>query len=145
LPKGKTETAHDRARESIIGEEQEFDAIRQRFQQEGSQEVLKGVQKTKSAAPVAQSRSGFGSIPSGKPAIFVKDHGGQLDLILDKVDVIATRIKISNQAYGRLSDADDYSEAWKQLRRELVIEGFSSDELDGLKVIPIGQASGIHY
>jgi hypothetical protein len=43
---------------------------------------------------------------------------GQLDILLDKVDSIAARL-------GERHDDDD-REAWKQFRRELVLEGFSS-------------------
>lgn len=46
---------------------------------------------------------------------------GQLDILLDKVDSIAARL-------GERHDDDD-REAWKQFRRELVQEGFSSSVL----------------
>ena len=46
---------------------------------------------------------------------------GQLDILLDKVDAIAARL---GQRYE-----DSNREAWKQFRRELIVEGFSSEVL----------------
>ncbi len=61
------------------------------------------------------------------------NHGGQLDVILDKVDVIAARM---GQKAGSIMTTydDDDKEVWKQFRRELVSEGFSSDVLQQHKV-----------
>ena len=46
---------------------------------------------------------------------------GQLDILLDKVDVIAARLGQRHE--------DGNKEAWKQFRRELIAEGFSSEVL----------------
>ncbi|KAH7416641.1 hypothetical protein BKA64DRAFT_636042 [Cadophora sp. MPI-SDFR-AT-0126] len=72
---------------------------------------------------------------SGNLASPLDYNNSKLDLILDKVDIIATRMSASNGAYSRLSygegDSDDAGrEMWKQLKRELVIEGFTSDVLE---------------
>jgi hypothetical protein len=56
------------------------------------------------------------------------NHGGQLDRILDKVDGIAARMGQHNGSIMTSYDDDD-KEVWKQFRRELVAEGFSSDVL----------------
>lgn len=70
---------------------------------------------------------------SGKMATTLDNHGGQLDVILDKVDNIAARM---TQRSGSVmtSYEDDDKEVWKQFRRELVAEGFSSDVLQQHKV-----------
>ena len=70
---------------------------------------------------------------SGKMATALDNHGGQLDIILDKVDNIAAKI---GQRSGSLmtSYEDDDKQVWKQFRRELVAEGFSSDVLQQHKV-----------
>ena len=65
---------------------------------------------------------------SGKMATTLDNHGGQLDVILDKVDGIAARMARKNGSIMANYDDDD-KEAWKQFRRELVDEGFSSDVL----------------
>ena len=76
---------------------------------------------------------------SGKLATPLDYNVDKLDLILDKVDIIATRMSASNGAYSRLSYNEDDSgdagrEVWKQLKRELVAEGFTSDVLEHHKV-----------
>lgn len=65
---------------------------------------------------------------SGKLVTTLDNHGGQLDIILDKVDGIAARM---GQRSGSIMTSydDDDKEVWKQFRRELVAEGFSSDVL----------------
>jgi hypothetical protein len=70
---------------------------------------------------------------SGKMATTLDNHGGQLDVILDKVDNIAARM---TQRSGSVMTnyEDDDKEVWKQFRRELVAEGFSSDVLQQHKV-----------
>jgi len=68
------------------------------------------------------------------------NHGGQLDRILDKVDGIAARMGQHNGSIMTSYDDDD-KEVWKQFRRELVAEGFSSDVLQQHKVCdaPLGK------
>lgn len=70
---------------------------------------------------------------SGRVAATLDAHGGQLDVILDKVDNIAARM---GQRAGSLMTTydDDDKEVWKSFRRELVAEGFSSDVLTQHKV-----------
>ena len=70
---------------------------------------------------------------SGKMATRLDNYGGQLDIILDKVDHIAERM---TQRTGSVMTSydDDNKEVWKQFRRELVAEGFSSDVLQQHKV-----------
>ncbi|KAI9647097.1 hypothetical protein NHQ30_005099 [Ciborinia camelliae] len=60
-------------------------------------------------------------------------QGENLDKILDKVDHIAAKI---SQKDGTLMTRyeDDDTEVWKQFRRELISEGFSSDVLQQHKV-----------
>jgi hypothetical protein len=70
---------------------------------------------------------------SGKMATTLDTHGGQLDVILDKVDNIAARMGQGNRSI-LTSYEDDDKEVWKQFRRELVAEGFSSDVLTQHKV-----------
>jgi hypothetical protein len=70
---------------------------------------------------------------SGKMATTLDNHGGQLDVILDKVDKIATKMQTSGGSIMTNYDDDD-KEVWKQFRRELVAEGFSSDVLQQHKV-----------
>lgn len=65
---------------------------------------------------------------SGKMATVLDNHGGQLDVILDKVDKIATKMQTSGGSILTSYDDDD-KEVWKQFRRELIAEGFSSDVL----------------
>lgn len=65
---------------------------------------------------------------SGKMASTLDNHGGQLDVILDKVDKIATKMQAKGGSVMTNYDDDD-KEVWKQFRRELVAEGFSSDIL----------------
>lgn len=66
---------------------------------------------------------------SGKMAVKLDCHQGQLDTILDKVDKIATRLEKKRDGSIMTSYDDDDKEVWKQFRRELVAEGFSSDVL----------------
>jgi len=70
---------------------------------------------------------------SSRMAATLDTHGGQLDVILDKVDNIAARM---GQRAGSLMTAydDDDKEVWKSFRQELVAEGFSSDVLTQHKV-----------
>lgn len=70
---------------------------------------------------------------SGQVANTLNTHGVQLDVILDKVDNIAAKM---GQRPGSLMTAyeNDDQEVWKQFRRELVAEGFSSDVLQQHKV-----------
>ena len=70
---------------------------------------------------------------SGKMAVTLDNHGGQLDVILDKVDNIAARMTAKSGSVMTSYDDDD-KEVWKQFRRELVAEGFSSDVLQQHKV-----------
>ncbi|RDW94785.1 hypothetical protein BP5796_00548 [Coleophoma crateriformis] len=65
---------------------------------------------------------------SGKVATTLQNQGGQLDMILDKVDNIAARM---GQRAGSIMTnyQDDDKEVWKQFRRELVAEGFDSGVL----------------
>lgn len=70
---------------------------------------------------------------SGKMATTLNTDGGQLDVILDKVDKIATKMQTSGGSIMTNYDDDD-KEVWKQFRRELVAEGFSSDVLQQHKV-----------
>ena len=70
---------------------------------------------------------------SGKLATTLDSHGGQLDIILDKVDNIAARMGQGNRSILTSYDDDD-KEVWKQFRRELVAEGFSSSVLQEHKV-----------
>jgi hypothetical protein len=70
---------------------------------------------------------------SGKMATTLDNHGGQLDVILDKVDLIAARMGQKSGSIMTTYDDDD-KEVWKQFRRELVAEGFSSDVLTQHKV-----------
>ncbi|KAM3069530.1 hypothetical protein ACMFMG_005635 [Clarireedia jacksonii] len=65
---------------------------------------------------------------NGKMSKNLNLQGEQLDIILDKVDNIAAKMA---QSAGSLmtSYEDDDKEVWKQFRRELVAEGFSSDVL----------------
>lgn len=63
----------------------------------------------------------------------VDSQGGQLDIILDKLDNIAERM---GQRAGSMltSYGSDDKETWKEFRRELIAEGFSSDVLQRNKV-----------
>jgi hypothetical protein len=70
---------------------------------------------------------------NGKMATTLDNHGGQLDIILDKVDKIATKMQRKGGSVMTNYDDDD-KEVWKQFRRELVAEGFSSDVLQQHKV-----------
>jgi hypothetical protein len=60
-------------------------------------------------------------LPQSDMGANLDNMGGQLDTILDKVDAIAARM-------GQRHD-DHNREAWKQFRRELIAEGFSSEVL----------------
>jgi hypothetical protein len=73
---------------------------------------------------------------SGRVSAALDIHGEKLDLILDKVDKVAARMA-SRLDGGRsvlTTYDDDDKEVWKQFRRELVQEGFSSDVLTQHKV-----------
>ena len=70
---------------------------------------------------------------SGKISTTLDSHGGQLDVILDKVDSIAARMGQKSGSVMTSYDEDD-KEVWKQFRRELVSEGFSSSVLQQHKV-----------
>ncbi|OBT58987.1 hypothetical protein VE04_00798 [Pseudogymnoascus sp. 24MN13] len=63
---------------------------------------------------------------SSRLAATLDNYGGQLDIILDKVDNIAARM---GQRASLITYDDDDKEDWKIFRRELVAEGFSSDVL----------------
>ncbi|ESZ96134.1 hypothetical protein SBOR_3485 [Sclerotinia borealis F-4128] len=65
---------------------------------------------------------------NGKMAKNLDVQGEHLDIILDKVDHIAARM---SQKDGTLMTTyeDDDKEVWKQFRRELISEGFSSTVL----------------
>ncbi|TVY35489.1 hypothetical protein LOCC1_G006371 [Lachnellula occidentalis] len=65
---------------------------------------------------------------SGKMSTTLDNHEGQLDVILDKVDSIATRMGQKSGGSVMSHDNDD-KEVWKQFRRELESEGFSSSVL----------------
>jgi hypothetical protein len=71
--------------------------------------------------------------PSRKITENIDRQQDQLDIILDKVDAIAARIGNKEGNIMTSYDNDD-KEAWKQFRRELVAEGFSSAELRRHKV-----------
>lgn len=70
---------------------------------------------------------------SSRVSATLDDQSGQLDIILDKVDAIAARM---GQRAGSMMTTydDDDKQVWKQFRRELVAEGFSSDVLQQHKV-----------
>ena len=70
---------------------------------------------------------------SGKVVESLDVQSGQLDVILDKVDKIATKMQQKGGSVLTNYDDDD-REVWKQFRRELVAEGFSSDVLQQHKV-----------
>ncbi|OBT66848.1 hypothetical protein VE03_04012 [Pseudogymnoascus sp. 23342-1-I1] len=65
---------------------------------------------------------------SSRVATTLDNHGGQLDIILDKVDNIASRMGQRAASLMTTYENDD-KEVWKSFRRELVQEGFSSDVL----------------
>lgn len=70
---------------------------------------------------------------SGAVATTLQNQGGQLDVILDKVDNIAARM--GQRAGSMMTNyQDDDKEVWKQFRRELVAEGFDSGVLYKHKV-----------
>lgn len=71
---------------------------------------------------------------SGKVSQKLDNHAGQLDSILDKVDNIVARMGQKTGGSVMTSYDDDDKEVWKQFRRELVAEGFSSDVLQQHKV-----------
>ncbi|PQE09949.1 nipped-B B protein [Rutstroemia sp. NJR-2017a BVV2] len=65
---------------------------------------------------------------NGKMSKNLNIQGEQLDMILDKVDNIAA--KMGQRAVSLMTSYDDDDkEVWKQFRRELIAEGFSSDVL----------------
>lgn len=70
---------------------------------------------------------------TGRMSLVLDNQGGQLDMILDKVDNIAARMGQRSGSIMTTYDDDD-KEVWKQFRRELVAEGFSSDVLQQHKV-----------
>jgi hypothetical protein len=65
---------------------------------------------------------------SGKMPTTLDSRDGQLDTILDKVDSIASRM---NHKSGNImiTHENDDQQVWKQFRRELIAEGFSSSVL----------------
>lgn len=65
---------------------------------------------------------------SGKMSEKLNCQKDQLDVILDKVDNIAARMGHREGSIMTSYDDDD-KQVWKQFRRELVAEGFSSDVL----------------
>lgn len=71
---------------------------------------------------------------SGNMANTLTSHGDQLAVVLDKVDRIAARMGGKAGSLMTAYDNDD-KQVWKQFRRELVAEGFSSDVLSENKVI----------
>jgi len=71
---------------------------------------------------------------SGKMVTTLDNHGGQLDNILDKVDRIATKMLQKSGGSVMTNYDDDDKEVWKDFRRELIAEGFSSDVLQQHKV-----------
>ncbi len=72
---------------------------------------------------------------NGKMSQALDNHGDQLDVILDKVDGIAARMAPPRREGSVLTIYDDDDrEVWKQFRRELIAEGFSSDVLQQHKV-----------
>ena len=70
---------------------------------------------------------------SGRMSLVLDNQSGQLDKILDKVDNIAARMSQRAGSVMTTYDDDD-KEVWKEFRRELVKEGFSSDVLTQHKV-----------
>ena len=70
---------------------------------------------------------------SGRMSRMLDVHGEHLDTILDKVDAIAARMSQRAGSVMTTYDDDD-KEVWKQFRRELISEGFSSDVLQQNKV-----------
>lgn len=70
---------------------------------------------------------------SNRMSTVLENQNGQLDMILDKVDAIAARMGQGTGSIMTTYDDDD-KEVWKQFRRELVQEGFSSDVLQQHKV-----------
>jgi hypothetical protein len=70
---------------------------------------------------------------NGGLATTLDNHGGELDVILDKVDNIAARMGKGNRSMLTSYENDD-KEVWKQFRKELVAEGVSSDVLTQHKV-----------
>jgi hypothetical protein len=72
---------------------------------------------------------------SGKMSEKLDCHKGQLDVILDKVDNIAARMGHREGSIMTSYDNDD-TEVWRQFRRELIAEGFSSDVLRQHKACP---------
>ncbi|KAI9734414.1 MAG: hypothetical protein M1818_006802 [Claussenomyces sp. TS43310] len=71
---------------------------------------------------------------SGKQTELLEIQTEQLEVILDKVDGIAARM--GQRAPSMLTTyGDDDKEVWKQFRRELVAEGFSSNVLQQHKDI----------
>ena len=82
---------------------------------------------------------------SGKMAQVLDNQGGQLDVILDKVDGIARRMAPPRRDGSVLTSyEDDDREVWKQFRRELIQEGFSSDVLQQHKVCASGDEISSH-
>lgn len=73
---------------------------------------------------------------SGRHTEQLESHSEQLDVILDKVDGIAARLGQRAPSILTTYDNDD-KEVWRQFRRELVAEGFSSDVLHQNKVLSL--------
>lgn len=67
-------------------------------------------------------------------ATALEEHTEQLDMILDKVDTIAARMSQKSGGSVMSTYSDDDKEVWKDFRRELVAEGFSSSVLQKHKV-----------
>jgi hypothetical protein len=63
------------------------------------------------------------------PVLDLEIDDAQLEMILDKVDAIAERMDRRDRGSNRNQIEDD-REVWKQFRKELVKEGFSSDILE---------------
>jgi hypothetical protein len=81
-----------------------------------------------------QPKAGSGNrMSSLSVAATLDTHSEQLDMILDKVDNIAARMG-QRASSTMTSYGDDDPEVWKQFRRELIQEGFSSDVLAANKV-----------
>ncbi|KAJ8068643.1 hypothetical protein OCU04_002345 [Sclerotinia nivalis] len=65
---------------------------------------------------------------NGKMKMGLNVQGEQLDIILDKVDHIAAKMSHRGGPFMTSSENGD-KEVWKQFRRGLILEGFSSDVL----------------
>lgn len=81
---------------------------------------------------------------SGKLTTALDNQSGQLDTILDKVDKIAARMCQKSGSIMTTYEDDD-KEVWKQFRRELVAEGFSSEVLHKNKVFSLRKIETIFF